>query len=334
MNETDQLKAMAAELVAAGYDVSRDVLGRELKLELTEQSPLYNIRLDLVGEFKVKSDETIERRHIVIIEVANRTRLADQDGNWTPSQKFVDEDTAISRFKLISEGLAEHPTVDFQIRFFDVSADQSAARHKKKVFKVKRHIMERVREDRWLLARSAGRDELSRALVIARLWAHWLRIVGNLHPGREHRELREADLRTIQKDLFDQSLLKISPYRYGILHGSLLSVSEGGDLDPRKLLELEPEVRELLDWATARYGGQDAEKTVETGSLFNRLILDIQAKSSGPRQEELISLIWMLRFSYGDNTFPREVASFLLAIQNEPKIADDLITELLERASQ
>jgi hypothetical protein len=329
MNETDQLKAMAAELVAAGYDVSRDVLGRELKLELTEQSPLYNIRLDLVGEFKVKSDETIERRHIVIIEVANRTRLVDQDGNWTPSQKFVDEDTAISRFKLISEGLAEHPTVDFQIRFFDVSADQFAARRMKKDFKVKHHIMERVQEGQWLLARSAGRDDLSRALVVARLWANWLRIVGNLHPGREHRELRVADLRTIQKDLFDHNVLEMRPYRYGILHRSLLAVTEGGDFEARELLELEPEVRALFSWATARYGGKEGEKKVEAGSLFDRLFLDIKAQTPGPRQVELIRHLMMLRIVYGTEAFAKRVAGFLLAIQNGPKIAEALITELL-----
>ncbi|MCZ8280378.1 MAG: hypothetical protein O9313_18765 [Acetobacteraceae bacterium] len=334
MNETAQLAAMEAELVALGYGVRQDILGDKLGLELSPESHLRKMTLDLVGKLKATSDQVPERPHLVIIEVANRTRAIHRDGKLVSRREFVTEDDALSRFRIISENLAQYQTVDFQIRFFDVSADQFAARRMKKDFKVKHHIMERVQEGQWLLARSAGRDDLSRALVVARLWANWLRIVGNLHPGREHRELRVADLRTIQKDLFDHNVLEMRPYRYGILHRSLLAVTEGGDFEARELLELEPEVRALFSWATARYGGKEGEKKVEAGSLFDRLFLDIKAQTPGPRQVELIRHLMMLRIVYGTEAFAKRVAGFLLAIQNGPKIAEALITELLEQASQ
>jgi len=56
---------------------------------------------------------------------------------------------------VISNSIAQHPAFDFLIRFFDVSAHYFVARRKKKDFKVKHHIMERVREDQWPLAPSA-----------------------------------------------------------------------------------------------------------------------------------------------------------------------------------
>lgn len=334
MNEETQLHAMAAELVAAGYEVSRDVLGGQLGLDLSAQSPLHTIRLDLVGRLRDASSELAERPHLVIIEVANRTRLFQRDGGAAARRKFVEEDEAVSRFRSISEGVAQHPDVDFQIRFFDVSADQFAARQIRKGFRAKQNIIERVREGQRLLARSAGRDDLSRALVVARLWAHWLRIAGNLHPGRAHQEFRVADLRTIQKDLFDQQVLQMPPSRYNTLHRSLLAISEGGHIEPRDLLALEPDVRALLRWAAAHYDVRDADAEPESGGLFRRLIEDIEARTSGPRQEELKDAVIVMALAQNTEGFARTVAGFLLALRDGPEIAEDLMTELLEQASQ
>jgi hypothetical protein len=334
MNEAAQLDAMAAELVAAGYEVSRDVPGGQLGLDLSAQSPLHKITLDLVARLRDTSSEAGERPHLVIVEVANRTRLVQRDGGAAARRTFVEEDEAVSRFRSISEGVAQHPAVVFQIRFFDVSADQFAARRMRKGFRAKQSIIERVQESQRLLARSAARDHLSRALVVARLWAHWLRIAGNLHPGRDHQEFRVADLRTIQKDLFDQQVLQMSPSRYGTLHRSLLAASEGGDFEPRDLLLLEPHVRALLKWAAARYDVPGAEEEPETGSLFQRLIKDIEARTSGPRQEELRGAVVEMWLAHDTDVFAKKVAGFLLALRGGPEIAQDLMTELLEQASQ
>ena len=181
--------------------------------------------------------------------------------------------------------------------------------------------------------RLAGRDDLSRALVVTRLWSNWLRIVGYLHPGRERRELKTADLRTIQKDLFDQQLISLPPARYRAIHESLLAAFEGGDFEAQDLLALEPEVRRLLNWAAERYCAPIPETEPKPGSLFDRIRSQIKERAVGQRREDLEAAVMLLMLVQGTDVFPRIVADFLLATGREPIINSDLITELLEQAA-
>ncbi|APL95517.1 hypothetical protein FIM10_18530 [Sphingomonadales bacterium 56] len=336
MNEATQLEAMKAELLAAGYEPVTDMtLG-----ELGFAAPLVGsdgMRLDLVGKRKDRGEADPDRPGpdrpgMVVIEIANRTReTPDQRGRRRP--RFTDEEEAVHRFGAISQAIAERPDIAFEIRFFDVSADQAAARQLKRGFSGKETMEARIRDARRLLITASGRDDLSRGLVVARLWAHWVRIAGTIHPGRERRELKTADLRTIQKDLFDQKVLLMLPANYAPLHRALLAAFEGGDVEPRRLLDLEPQVQRLLDWAAERYGVADAEMPEETGDLFSRVLKAVEERSSGGRREELQAATMMMYLMQSSSELPREVVNFLIALGREPLLPDDLMTELLERAN-
>lgn len=335
MNEEAQLKAMAAELTSAGYFVRTDVRGETLGMGDGSFLVMEGITLDLVAELASADEINADRRpHLLVIEVANRRRLVPSRSAKEPSlPRYVEDDEALRRFKSISASLAEVPEAELQIRFLDVSADQAAARQLKGPVRTKEAMFKRITEDRGLLLRSAGRDELSRALVVTRLWSHWLRLVGHLHPGRERRELRTADLRTIQKDLFDQQIISLPPGRYSTIHQSLLGAFEGGDFAVQDLLTLEPEVRRLLDWAGKRYDVPNLAAEPKPGSLFDRIHSQIVERAVGQRREELEVAVTALSLVQGTNVFPRFVADFLLATGREPIISDDLITELLEQAA-
>lgn len=335
MNEEAQLKAMTAELTAAGYKVRTDVLGDQLEVGAARLARLEGIRLDIVAHL-VRSDEQVdERPELLVIEVANRRRPAGGRPykDRRPLPRFVEDEDALVRFEMISGALAGVPRAEFQIRFFDVSADQAAARQLKGPLKTKDAMLGRLTEDRSMLVRSAGRDDLSRALVVTRLWSSWLRIVGNLHPGRERRELKNADLRTIEKDLFDQQIIDLKPGRYATIHHSVLATFEGGDVDLQHLLELQPHVWRLLDWASDRYGAPPLEAEANPDSLMDRMLDQIGERAVGSRRDELEGGVRFLRFFQGHSTFSQAVINFLLAHNREPVVSDDLITELMERAA-
>ena len=333
MNEEAQLKAMASELIASGYDVRQDVSGDTLKMGASKLSGPFGITLDLVAElFNPKNGEP-DRPRLLIVEVANRRRRnSDASPKGRPLPRYVEDDEAVRRFELISEAVAALDHVALEIRFFDVSADQAAARKLRNPLRSKAAMFNRIDEARGLLARSAGRDELSRALVVTRLWSHWVRIAGNLHPGREHREMKSADLRTIQKDLFDQKIIQLAPGRYCTIHQSVLAAFEGGDLEPQHLLELEPDVRVLLDWAAERLGAPQDEVPTST-SLLGRLRKEVNERAFGPRKDALSSALIVMALAENTENFPRRVMDFLLALGREPIISDDLMTALLERAA-
>jgi hypothetical protein len=335
MNEETQLKAMAAELTAAGYKVRTDVVGDQLDTGAARLARLEGIRLDIVAELVRPDGPDDENPDLLVIEIANRRRPAEDriPAGRRAMPRYVEDEEALKRFEMISEALADVPRAEFQIRFLDVSADQATARQLKGPLKSKDAMLKRLTEDRSALVRSAGRDDLSRALVVARLWSSWLRIVGKLHPGSERRELKDADLRTIQKDLFDQQIIDLRPGRYAVIHRSLMAVVEGGDVDLRDLTELQPQVWRLLDWATDRYGVPRLEIEAGPDSLIGRLRQQIAEITDGERREALDVALATLWLTEGSSAFPRMVTEFLLALRHTPLVDDDLITELLERAA-
>jgi hypothetical protein len=336
MNEETQLKAMVAELTAAGYKVLTDVRG---ELVGTEAAPrltrLEGIKLDIVAELTQPDKQDGHQLRLLIVEIANRRRPPEPRLRTARAlPRYVEDDEALKRFEIISAGLADVPHADLQIRFFDVSADQASARQLKGPLKAKDVMLKRLLEDQSTLVRSAGRDDLSRALLITRLWSNWLRIVGNLHPGRERRELKSADLRTIQKDLYDQKIIDLTPGRYATIHRSLLASFEGGDVEVHDLLELQPQVRRLLDWAADRYEAPRPESEPTPDSLFGRILKQIQERVVGQRREDLDAAVTWLWLMQESSLFPRAVADFLLTLRREPIVNEDLITELLEQAAR
>lgn len=335
MNEDTQLKAMAAELTAAGYEVRTDVVGDQSDIGDARLARLEGIRLDIVAEHARPDEQGDEHPDLLVIEIANRRRPAGSRvrAGGRPLPRYVEDEEALKRFEMISAALADVPRAEFQIRFFDVSADQAAARQIKGPLKAKDAMLDRILKDRSTLVRSAGRDALSRALVVTRLWSSWLRIAGNLHPGRDRRELKNADLRTIQKDLYDQQIIDLRPGRYATIHHSVLAAFEGGDLDVKNLLDLQPHVRQLLDWASKRYGAPKLEAEPDQGSLYFRIRQQIEERTAGQRREDLVAAATALWLVENSSAFPRAVTDFLLVHRREPVVSGDLITELLERAS-
>lgn len=333
MNEDTQLKAMAAELAAAGYDVGIDVPGEQLA-DVTF-GRLEGMRLDIVASLVRPGDRDEEHPGLLVIEVANRRRPpGDRSRAGRPPPRYVEDEEALERFEVISSALADLPHAELQIRFFDVSADQAAARQVKGPLRNKEAMLKRIAEDRSTLVRSAGRDDLSRALVVARLWSSWLRIVGKLNPGSRRSELKDADLRTIQKDLFDQQVIDLRPASYAAIHRSLLAAFEGGDVDVRDLIGLQPQVWKLLDWAGDRYGAPQAEIDSSRDDLIGRLWKQFVEGAVGQRREDLVVAWGSLWLAQGSSAFPSVVADFLLALGHEPVVSDDLITELLEQAAR
>lgn len=334
MNEGIQLKAMAAELTAAGYNVLTDVRGGQLETRTVGTlTKLEGIELDIVAELVQLNERNDEKVSFLVVEIANRRRRP--EGRYRlarPLPRYVEDDEALKRFEIISAALADVPQAELQIRFFDVSADQAAARQLKGSLKAKDAMLERLMEDWSMLARSAGREDLSHALVVTRLWSHWLRIVGNLHPGRDRRELKNADLRTIQKDLFDQQIIDMKPSRYATIHQTLLAVFEGGEINLDDLIELQPQVRRLLDWAVERYGVSTRAEP-KPDSLVDRIRIEIAERAVGSRRRELETGVMLLGFLQNGRAFPQAVISFMLALGSERIVSEDLITELLEQAA-
>ena len=72
MNEEAQLKAMAAELTAAGYKVRTDVSGETLLVGDGSPPGMSGITLDLVAELVNPEEFNTERPRLLVIEVANR----------------------------------------------------------------------------------------------------------------------------------------------------------------------------------------------------------------------------------------------------------------------
>lgn len=333
MKEEAQLKAMAAELTAQGFYVQTDVPGTELGLGDDAGQSIGQLQLDIVAKSYRRPDDAPDTPKILIIEVANRTRRAPQTGaqKIRTLPRFVDDEEAMLRFDLLSSALTGRPEIDLEIRFFDVSADQANARALPGGVGEKRLSTCLVHDQR-LLARSTRFDEVPRALIVARLWARWVRLAGNLNPGRARRELKFADLRTIQKDLFDQKVVILTPSRYRIIHNAVLAIVEGGDIEPKLLLELEPDLRTLMRWAAGRFGVEYQEIDGLFGPIVQEILDVIEAGSDGQRRDDLIGAIAAVGFSQGTPVFARQVAYFMLVLGRDQIVPDQLITDLLESA--
>jgi hypothetical protein len=250
LTEKDQLAALVAEYQASGLFVDLDVSAERLEFGIE------GVRtLDLVGW----TSEARSGRPALIVEIANRTRSLGRSRKppWR-AERWTDEQTRLDRFQRIARAIrsaqAEPASPEmplaFVIRFLDVTAEQTRARAVEKVkVRVGREIREELTRTRALLDYLDKVDIVElQALGYAREWARWLRLLARRFPARR-RALPEADLRTIQKELFDRLVLPLSPDIYQDLHAELAAIVEGGDLDWSRLLKLETPLKGLLSWA-------------------------------------------------------------------------------------
>jgi hypothetical protein len=210
MNEETRIEAIKAELKAAGYEPSGNVPARSLDI-------LTDIPLALVGKWSGKAERN-GRPALLIVEIANRQRRHAVPSRVRGIRQSINgkavalEAEARARFEAISSAVAELDPdyVGFLIRFLDVSADQAVARglHGTKVRR-SADMLEEI--ENTLAFLSDYNPELADHLqttYLAHLWTRWLRIMANRWPGSRSREMRFADVRAVQKDLFDNDVIK------------------------------------------------------------------------------------------------------------------------------
>jgi len=246
MTERDQIDAMAAEYIARGYDVERDVEPSKLNLDIGP-----GIRLDLVAKLatrEVPARHVLRRRlHLrtVVVEIANR-----EGRPRDTSLDRMDEQYRVTRFDKISKAIRDKgdPTIQLLIRFLDVSADQARARSLKTI-----KVRDRIELENELASTRANLETVRdldvtiRGTVLVHAWARWLRIMANRFPAARG-ELKHSDLRTVQKDLFDGRITTLRPGRYYSIHNSVMATLEGGDVSWDDIEQLRRPLDQILNY--------------------------------------------------------------------------------------
>lgn len=344
MNEKTQLEAMKAELKAAGYEPSTDVPAQSFDIPT-------DITLDLVGKWSAKAERN-GRPALLIIEIANRQRrpvVASQVKGIRQridSQAVALEAEARARFKAISTAVAElDPNyVGFQIRFLDVSADQAVARGLQGT-KVRRSADMLEEVDNTLAFLSAFKPESADHLqttYLAHLWTRWLRIMANRWPGLRSREMRFADVRAVQKDLFDNDVIKTSPVVYHRINRSVLALAEGGDVEWDQLAKLVDDLKDIVtrfhDHLTAELPAKlKAETLAHTRQPQEETIFDlVEARLLGtlpPRRHEAAQAkLRALRDSDGTLRYQTALFDLLRSFPPAREGLGDLLDQLIARS--
>lgn len=323
MTEEAQILAMIAELQARHFEVERDVPAEQLG------SHWPNLTLDLVatrptsGRFK----------HRMIVEIANRRRRL---GAAIATE--VAEESAIERFGRIADAIKVMPIgIEFQVRFLDVSADQAAARTLVGASAFNpASVQTQLAELDTMLANDAL-DERVRALAIVHEWARWLRMTAYRWPAAE-KELPFADLRKIQKDLFDAGVVTTKPSEYFRTHQSILAAIEGGDVEWDRLDALEGDlvavatriteyVLELAD----RPSSPRPPRRKRPDELFERVETLLQ-HFPGDRRDRLLVLLRGLRDADGTRRYTDALGKFVAEIGTDRSTLGDTYDGLLNRA--
>lgn len=283
MNEDTQIDAMKAELKAAGYEPSANVPAHSLDIPT-------DITLDLVGKWSGKAERN-GRPALLIVEIANRQRRHAVPSRVRGIRQSINgkavalEAEARARFEAISSAVAELDPdyVGFQIRFLDVSADQAVARglHGTKVRR-SADMLEEIENTLAFLTdyKPESADHLQ-TTYLAHLWTRWLRIMANRWPGLRSREMRFADVRAVQKDLFDNDVLKTTPADYHRINRSVLALAEGGDVEWDQIAKL---VDDLKGVVTRFHDHLTSERSV-------KLQAETIAQTPQPRQETIFDLV-------------------------------------------
>lgn len=258
MTEEEQLRAMAAEYEAAGYRVDTNVAGDEAGIKIPA-----TMRLDLVAQRRDVSTVK-EMPRLIVVEVANRSRRG-RSGKVSEDA----EKESVRRFETISNALAgfEDHAARLEIRFFDLSAEQARSRTVKSVKpKSNDDLKEELAKTRAELNKRFSSESL-RGLVIARHWTRWLRLMAYRFPGSGG-ELKLADLRVIEKDLYDGGILKLAPSSYRRSHANLVAIFEGGDVDWAAVNGLRAPLGDLLRYVEERTSGKkQPERNLSATSL-------------------------------------------------------------------
>lgn len=251
MNEALQLRAIAAELHADGWKVVTDVPVEAHGIPAALQLDILAERPEGLAEARSAADAS-EAPQRLIIEVPNRRRVWFTERATGPDAihwAAADEVEAMRRLDLLMEALSgdEHAGTALQVRFFDSSVDQAQARQLTGTPLHDAGLRAEIELTRRSLIDAAASEGRELALLTVFHWCRWLRILGHRFPGRGRVEMKLADLRTIQKDLFDAGILEMSPATYFDIHQSVFALQEGGDVDWRAVERLGVQLDRLLN---------------------------------------------------------------------------------------
>ena len=345
MTEADQLKAIAAEFQVAGWAVSFDPLPGSFNFP--EDMP----RLDMVA---YRNGDPMPEYpppgpSIIIVEVANRRRRNRKETGRAdhPYWAELDEEEAQYRFERISDSLQalQRDDIDFQVRFLDVSADQAEARTFTDFSPWNtEQLLNEMRDARTRLA-NRQRTADDRALEVVATWARALRILGHRFPGRRHKELQKADLRTIQKDLYDAGVIDTPPSDYVRTHQSILALFEGGSPEWPLLHSLEADLNKILDHIISKYLQDEAETISEMAAvppqdedaerdLFEPLALRLGQIEVQPIRRLATDQLALLRQTDLTPAFRQALIDFEQTISSERDRFEDLLSLLRERSKQ
>jgi hypothetical protein len=334
VKESAQLEAIKAELVADGYQVEFNVEGSRLAEEGVDG--LKGVTLDIVARLPAAKSKRLNLPQIWVVEIANRERRKTVSSGRRPlGRRQLDDEEAVARFEKISAALASYPKIGFQIRFLDVSADQAAARQLTSTkVRDKSAMAALVERDRLLLSSLNNRPLPLQLAVTTRLWAHWLRIIAHINPGTARTELQYADLRTLQKDLFDEGILEMSPASYGLVHLQMMAIVEGGDVEPKTLLDVQTELQKLLLWSAKHYGVTVPDlRAPEPSSVFARVWKELRERAPEGQLQAIERELVALRTFEGSDGFARQLARLYLLIGSDRLVSQDLLDELFGIAS-
>ncbi|WP_430387994.1 hypothetical protein [Blastomonas fulva] len=344
MNEETQIDAMMAELKAAGYEPIANVPAHSLDIPS-------DITLDLVGKWSGKTERN-GRPALLIVEIANRLRRQAFPSRASGIRRRISgravalEAEARARFEAISDAVAklDPEDVEFQIRFLDVSAEQAFARslHGTKV----RRSVDMLEEIEGTLAflgayKPESADHLQ-TTFLAHLWTRWLRIMANRWPGSRSSQMKFADVRAVQKDLFDNDVIKTAPADYFRINRSILALAEGGDVEWDQIAKL---VNDLKDIVTrfrdhlkpetvlklqAKTIGQTPQRREKT--IFD-LVEDQILEALPPSRHEVAQVkLRALRDSDGTPRYQTALFDLLRSIPVAREALGDLLDQLIVRA--
>lgn len=343
MNEETQIDAMKAELKAAGYELSSNVAARSINVPI-------DISLDLVGKWSGQAERN-GRPTVLIVEVANRQRRHAVPSRVKGIRQSIDgkavalEVEARARFEAISSAVAELDPdyVGFQIRFLDVSADQAVARglHGTKVRRSADMLEEIENTIAFLTEYKPESADHLQTTYLAHLWTRWLRIMANRWPGLRSKEMLFADVRAIQKDLFDNNVIETTPADYHRINRSVLALAEGGDVEWDQIAKLVDDLKSVVtmfqDHLTPEQSVKpEATNTARTPQARQETIFDLaEAQILGTlplsRHEAALANLRALRDSDGTLRYETALLDLLRSFPPAREALGDLLDQLIAR---
>ncbi|CBS87184.1 hypothetical protein [Azospirillum lipoferum] len=252
MKQSDQIKLLIGQYSVGGAEVFHDVrIGQIKNLENRDRLLKYDIKADIVVDYKGGGESVgLARPHLLIVEIANRDRVG-----WPSPDTELYNKKAGDRFEDLQRIVLENNDVfsDIEIRFLDGSADRFRARKMKGATARNWNALEAEIEIALSQIESLNKSDPGiQDAVLGRIWARWLRILSYRFPGWRRKEMKEADLSTIQSDLYAHNIISLTPKDYKIINQNLMAIAEGGDVDWNQIRKLSSEMQKILAFAKER----------------------------------------------------------------------------------